>query len=144
VKTALALTLVLGLVGPAAAQDASKPAGDKKKAPTEARGPRISVEPASFDFGKSVQNKTLTKEFSIRNFGSEDLVIENVSTTCGCTAALLDTKMIKPGGTAPLRVTLETRAYSGKVERKILIRSNDPATNLLELKVETQVVADAK
>ena len=102
---------------------------------------RISVEPASFDFGKAVQNKTLSKEFSIKNYGTEDLVIENVSTTCGCTAALLDSKLVKPGGTVPLRVTLETRSYSGKVERKILIRSNDPATSLLELKVEAMVGA---
>jgi hypothetical protein len=139
--------MLLSLLGPVAAQEASKPPAETKKAASpaaEVKGPRISVEPASFDFGKAVQNKTLSKEFSIRNFGTEDLVIENVSTTCGCTAALLDAKVIKPGGSTPLRVTLETRAYSGKVERKVLIRSNDTATKLLELKVETTVVADAK
>ena len=127
------------LLVPAGAEDAKKAV----VAPVlDVKGPRISVEPASFDFGKAVQNKTLSKEFSIKNYGTEDLVIENVSTTCGCTAALLDSKVIKPGGTSPLRVTLETRSYSGKVERKILIRSNDAATRVLELKVEAMVGAE--
>jgi len=117
---------------------------EEKKAAGEAKGPRIVVEPASFDFGKAVQNKTLQKEFSIRNFGNEDLVIENVSTTCGCTAALLSDKVVKPGRTTPLRVSLETRTYSGKVERKVLIRSNDPETTLAEVKVEVTVVPSDK
>jgi hypothetical protein len=138
VKRALSFLIAAFLLVPAGAEDTKKAAA----APVpEVKGPRISVEPQSFDFGKAVQNKTLSKEFSIKNYGTEDLVIENVSTTCGCTAALLDSKVVKPGGTAPLRVTLETRTYSGKVERKILIRSNDPATNVLELKVEAMVGA---
>jgi len=131
------LFLMLPLfLAPALAQEA-------KKTPA-AKGPRIVVEPASFDFGKAVQNKTLQKEFSIRNFGSADLVIENVSTTCGCTAALLADKVVKPGSTTPLRVSLETRTYTGKVERKVLIRSNDPVTNLAEVKVEVTVVPSDK
>lgn len=137
-KRALLFLIAALLLLPAGAEETKKAAA----APVpEAKGPRISVEPDHFDFGKAVQNKTLAKEFSIKNYGTEDLVIENVSTTCGCTAALLDSKVVKPGGTAPLRVTLETRSYSGKVERKILIRSNDPATSLLELKVEAMVGA---
>jgi hypothetical protein len=136
VRRALSFLIAAFLLVPAGAEDT------KKAAAPDAKGPRISVEPARFDFGKAVQNKTLAKEFSIKNYGTEDLVIENVSTTCGCTAALLDSKVVKPGGTVPLRVTLETRNYSGKVERKILIRSNDPATNLLELKVEVMVGAE--
>jgi hypothetical protein len=114
----------------------------KKAAP--AKGPRIRIEPASFDFGKAVQNKTLQKEFSIRNFGATDLVIENVSTTCGCTAALLADKVVKPGSTTPLRVSLETRTYTGKVERTVLIRSNDPETTLAEVKIAVTVVPPEK
>jgi hypothetical protein len=138
VRGALTAMAVVLLVSPAWAQD--------KEAKPEAapKGPKIRVEPAGFDFGKALPNKTLEKEFSLRNFGSEDLVIENVSTTCGCTAALMDSKVIKPGGTTPLRVSLQTREYSGKVERTILVRSNDPKTALLEIKVQVTVVPPAK
>jgi uncharacterized protein DUF1573 len=108
------------------------------------RGPRIAVEPASFDFGRARPNKTLQKEFNIRNFAAEDLVVEGTSTTCGCTAALLESKVIKPGGSTPLRVTLETRSARGRVVRSVLIRSNDPARSPFEVKLEATVIPEAK
>jgi hypothetical protein len=114
-------------------------AQEKGPAKVGGGGPRIRVEPASFDFGRAAPNKTLHKEFSIRNFGNADLVIESVSTTCGCTAALMESKVIKPGGTTPLRVSLETRTYKGRVVRSVLLRSNDPQDDLLEVKVEAIV-----
>ena len=120
------------LAGPGVSQE-----GDKKS--EAVAGPRIRVAPESFDFGRAAQNKTLRKEFSIRNFGNEDLVIESVSTTCGCTAALMDSRVVEPGGTTPLRVSLETRAYRGRVLRSVMVRSNDPQAGLVEVKVEATV-----
>jgi hypothetical protein len=109
----------------------------------QAKGPRIAAEPVAFDFGKALQRKTLHKDFVIKNLGTEDLLIEKVSTTCGCTAALMDddAKLVKPGRTAVLRVSLETRNYTGKVERKVLVQSNDPVRNPLEVRVQATVVA---
>ena len=104
-----------------------------------AAAPRIQVEPESFDFGKAQPGKTLRKDFTIRNFGDAELVIENVSTTCGCTAALSEQSRVEPGGRTALRVTLETRSYSGKVERQVLVRSNDPKTPLLQVRVSATV-----
>lgn len=108
-----------------------------------AAAPRIRVEPESFDFGKALPGKTLRKEFTLRNFGDAELVIESVSTTCGCTAALAADSHVKPGGSTPLRVTLETRSSSGKVERQVLVRSNDPKTPLLQVRVSATVGAPA-
>lgn len=117
-------------------------AGPAVSAEEPAKGPRIAVEPPEFDFGKALPNKSLHKDFTIRNFGSENLEIERVSTTCGCTAALADDKVVKPGESTILRVTLQTRDYKGRVEREILVQSNDPAQNPLKLKVQATVVAD--
>lgn len=105
----------------------------------EAKAPQIRVEPESFDFGKALPGKTLSKEFVIRNFGDAELVIENVSTTCGCTAAITAESRVKPGGSTQLRVSLETRSYSGKLERQVLVRSNDPKTPLVTLRLSTTV-----
>jgi hypothetical protein len=35
---------------------------------------------------------------------------------------------------------LDTRTYSGRLVRKVLVRSNDPAKPLLEVQVEANVV----
>jgi hypothetical protein len=112
------------------------PLGADEKA---AGAPRIQVEPESFDFGKAQPGKTLRKEFTIRNFGDAVLVIEGVSTTCGCTAAISAQSRVGPGGRTALRVTFETRSYSGKVERQVLVRSNDPKTPLLQVRVSATV-----
>jgi hypothetical protein len=103
-------------------------------------GPRIAVDPLGFDFGKALPNRTLKKEFVVRNIGTQDLVIDRITTSCGCAAALLDDKRVKPGKAATLRVELQTLASPGRVERKILVRSNDEAHDPLELKVQVSVV----
>ena len=134
--------LTLIAAGPA---DPPKPAA----APATDKGPRISVEPATFDFGRVLQQRTLQKEFKVRNFGGADLLIEGVSTTCGCTTTdsagqpILN-KVLKPGGSMPMTVKLETRTAEGKLSRSVLIRSNDPAKPMLELKVEATVVPEGK
>lgn len=104
-----------------------------------AAAPRIRMEPESFDFGKAQQGKTLRKDFTIRNFGDAELVIEGVSTTCGCTAALAAQDHVEPGGRTVLRVTFETRTFSGKVERDVLVRSNDPKAPLVQVRVSATV-----
>jgi len=106
-----------------------------------AKGPRIAAEPLVFDFGKVLAQKTLHKDFVIRNFGTEDLEIERVSTTCGCTVVEEPPKLVKPGQSAVLKIKFETRTYAGRVERKILIQSNDPVKNPLALKIQATVVA---
>lgn len=106
------------------------------------KGPRIAAEPLVFDFGKVLGQKTLHKDFVIRNFGTEDLDIERVSTTCGCTVVEEPPKVVKPGQSAVLKIKFETRTYSGRVERKILVQSNDPVKNPLELRIQATVVAE--
>ena len=117
-----------------------------EKATSDAPAPKISVEPTTFDFGNALPEKTLEKQFSIRNFGDAPLVIEKITTTCGCTAGLLadDSKVLKPGQSGQLRVRLQTRDYSGKVVRSVMVRSNDPAQEILEIKVEVNVQAKTK
>jgi hypothetical protein len=107
------------------------------------KAPRISVDPQSFDFGHALQNKTLQKEFRVRNFGDANLEIERISTTCGCTAALMESggNTLKPGESRQMRVTLQTRDFTGRLVRSVLIRSNDPDTAVLEVQVEADVSA---
>lgn len=121
--------LALLLLGSAAAQEAA----------ATASGPRIRVEPQSFDFGAALQARTLRKEFTLHNSGDAELTIEGVSTTCGCTAALVGQQRLAPGASTTLRVTLETRSHQGKLERQVLVRSNDATTPLLTVKVQATV-----
>jgi len=113
----------------------------ESKPPAPTRGPRIAVEPPSFDFGKALKDRELTKEFSVRNFGNQDLVIDRVSTDCGCTTAGITTpSTVKPGGSVVMQVTLRTNVL-GHITKKVLINSNDPANKPYEVKIQATVVA---
>ena len=132
--SAVMVAFLIAMALPAAAQDAAA-----KPAPATAAAPRISVEPESFDFGKAQQEKTLEKEFRIRNLGAADLVIEDVVTTCSCSVAEGYAKVVKPGGSTPLRVKLKTNNTFGRLVRSVIVKSNDPSGRPLEIKVEAQV-----
>jgi hypothetical protein len=105
--------------------------------------PAIRVEPESFDFGRALPGRTLRKEFTLRNAGEAELVIDKVSTTCGCTAAIVGAQRLRPGRSTTLSVTLATRDARGRLARRVLVRSNDPKTPLLEVEVSATVEAPA-
>jgi hypothetical protein len=109
-----------------------------------AAGPRIRVEPEGFDFGRVLQDKTLRKTFTIRNFGDADLAIEGVSSSCDCTAAQPEATLVVPGGSTSLLVTLRTRRYSGTLERQVVVRTNDARTPRLEVKLRATGEAKAR
>lgn len=88
--------------------------------------PHMEIQPEEWDFGEVAQNRKLVHAFTILNTGAEDLVIRRISTSCGCTAAIVSESVVPPGGTTGLDVTLETRNYSGVVERSVSVASNDP------------------
>jgi hypothetical protein len=124
---------------PAPAKPAAADVKTKAETKAPVKGPKIAVDPPEHDFGKAQQNKTLTKEFNLKNLGNEDLVIGEITTSCGCTVAQLTTKTLKPGASTALTVNLETRVVSGHLERTITIPSNDPTQKSLQLKVTAEV-----
>ncbi len=100
--------------------------------------PCISVEPTTQDLGQ-VPQKFLEATYTIRNQGGSALRIDKISTSCECTEATIDQDTIPPGGSAPLRVTMdpvEDNLY-GNLVRLIYIQSNDPTTP--EVTVELRV-----
>jgi hypothetical protein len=144
-STVLAACAVL--VAPALVAGPQSPASVEQTQPSPPPdGPRIAVEPPSFDFGKVLPEKALSREFAIRNFGKQELVVDNVSTSCGCTVTdpPPPVKMVlKPGASQPLRVTLTTPANPGRISKSVLVKSNDPDHAVFEIKLQATVVAAA-
>jgi len=134
-RAALLCVVALAAVALAAAARA----GADAPAVTDAT-PRIVVEPAAFDFGTLRPAGEVRKEFVIRNHGRAELVIQSISTDCGCTAALSETRTVRPGGSTVMRVTLTAPPEPGKIRKSVLIKSNDTARPRLEIKI-TAVVA---
>lgn len=85
---------------------------------------------AAYDFGPVVKGEIATVELPVTNSGSAPLVIEAVSTSCGCTTATLSAMTINPGQEAILSVAYDTAAHEsdmGLMERIVFLATNDQA-----------------
>jgi hypothetical protein len=96
-----------------------------------ARGaPDIALGQDREDLGEVVNGEVRTLEVPVGNEGDGTLIIEAVSTSCGCTSAEVDPATIEPGETGTLRITYDSGAHgpeaNGLVVRQIFIASNDP------------------
>ncbi len=132
-----AVALIVSLSGTGFAAD-EKPAGKKKAdaaaAPTGAQ-PNIEILNPEFRASASEGDK-VTHVFKIKNSGKAPLVLNNVKTSCGCTAAILtkDGKelpkgkefSLQPGETGEVRTTFNSRGYKGEAHKTITVFSNDP------------------
>ena len=89
--------------------------------------PRIETVQPVFDFGEVLRGQAVTHTFVFRNVGDATLVVDRVKSTCGCTGVLLSEKSIPPGAEGTVKATFNSSRFQGKVEKKILLYSNDPA-----------------
>ncbi|MBI5193158.1 MAG: DUF1573 domain-containing protein [Nitrospirae bacterium] len=101
--------------------------------------PRISFPELSHDFGKVIQGKIVEYTFSFENKGTADLHIQEVTTSCGCTAALVSSNTLKPGETGQIKVSYDSQGRAGKVDRVITVVSNDPVEPSKELTISAMV-----
>lgn len=129
--------------------------------------PIISLTPDTYDFGNiSQQNGVVITFFEIKNKGQEDLIIDRLETSCGCTSALVvfqeqagpefampghginekikDWQVLIPAGeTAQLKVFYDPNIHQdfrGAAIREIYVFSNDPINFQMKVKIELNQV----
>ncbi len=95
-----------------------------------AGSPVLDLRESEADLGDIVNGEVISLEIPIRNVGADDLVIEAVTTSCGCTTADVQPSTISPGDEGRLHIRFDSGAHgpeaNGVVMRQIFIASNDP------------------
>ncbi|HEV8718526.1 MAG TPA: DUF1573 domain-containing protein [Candidatus Binatia bacterium] len=98
------------------------------------------------DFGKVEQGEQVTHMFRFTNQGGQELRIESVKTSCGCTAAVISEEVIPPGKEGTISATFDTTHFSGEKAKGISVYSNDPlqpvTTLTLQGEITVEVAAD--
>jgi len=107
--------------------------------PSGANKVRAVFKETAHDFGKAKQGDILIHEFDFTNGGAETLVVERVETTCGCTAALITEKEIRPGKQGKIKVSMDTHGYAGRMIRYVYVISNDAESPRRELSVSADI-----
>jgi cytochrome c2 len=97
--------------------------------------PNIVIEPVSFDFSKVDEGATVKHVFKVSNTGSADLMLNRAYATCGCTTAALSKKLLRPGETADLSVSIDTAMKQDKVAKLVFVSSNDSHNSVVSVKL---------
>ena len=101
--------------------------------------PKIKFKETAWNFGKVKQGELLSHEFVFTNEGDATLVIQKVSTSCGCTAALVSADKIPPGKEGRIEIKFDTRGYGGPVNKLVYVDSNDPGESHRQLEVAADI-----
>lgn len=92
------------------------------------------------DFGRIREGETVSFQFKFENAGKSDLVIADVSTSCGCTVPEYEKTPIRPGEVSSITVAFNSKGRRGYQSKNIVVVANtQPNTTLLRIKA--QVVA---
>lgn len=97
------------------------------------------------DLGTVDKGEVAEAAVPVRNVGAGTLTVASVSTSCGCTRAVLEPMTIPAGGEATLYLTYDSAAHEtdlGPIERYVFIASDDPDEADVQVKFTAFVVAD--
>lgn len=93
--------------------------------------PKISFDEELFDFGKfNETDGNVTHRFEFVNTGGSDLVVQNVTASCGCTAPSWTHEPIPPGGKGYVAATYNPAGRPGAFRKYITVISNSNPGNV--------------
>ena len=77
-----------------------------------------------YDFGEVIDGDTVAHTFKFVNKGEFPLIINNVQTSCGCTAPEWPKQPIAPGEESSIQVRFDTRGKLGQQVKTIAVLAN--------------------
>jgi hypothetical protein len=102
--------------------------------------PSLTFEQTKHDFGLMVQGEKLSYTYVFTNTGGSDLIISNVTSTCGCTIPDWTKSPVKPGEKGKVEVVFNSTGKTGTNTKTVLVLSNcQPSTTELEFTAEVYV-----
>lgn len=104
--------------------------------------PQIVTNSNVYRFGTVKQGTPVEANFEINNSGGEVLKIEKIYSSCGCTAAMVNSETIAPGAKTNLKITFDTTGFSGKKAKTVRIFTNDPKQSSLLFTLEGEIKSD--
>lgn len=88
--------------------------------------PKLVLVEETKNVGTVAKGDVIEQDFVVRNDGKADLHVTDVKPACGCTVPKYD-KVIKPGQTGKIHLSVDTKAFQGAISKSALILTDDPA-----------------
>ncbi|MCF8033968.1 MAG: DUF1573 domain-containing protein [Desulfarculaceae bacterium] len=96
------------------------------------KGPKIAFDQQEITFAKVKEGEKVTAVFKFTNQGDQNLIIDQVSPACGCTASRWD-KVTPPGEKGSVTLVLDTTGINGGFRKSAAVATNDPASPVVTI-----------
>ena len=90
----------------------------------EGKFPKVKLEKEVHDFGTINEGDKVETEFVVTNAGEVDLIISDAKGSCGCTVPKPPKDPIKPGASAPIKVSFDSNGKPGAQEKTVTLTTN--------------------
>lgn len=90
----------------------------------EGKFPKVKFDREVHDFGTINEGDKVETEFVITNDGEVDLIISDAKGSCGCTVPQPPKDPIKPGASAPIKVSFDSNGKPGAQEKTVTLTTN--------------------
>ena len=101
--------------------------------------PKLSIDPMELDLGSLYSGGVKTGRYTIKNIGTQPLLIKYVQPSCGCTTVRKPQEWIQPYKTDYIDIEFNSVGMHGKVEKYVFISTNDPTAKELTVKLVAEV-----
>ncbi|ESU28774.1 hypothetical protein FLJC2902T_13700 [Flavobacterium limnosediminis JC2902] len=91
---------------------------------TSGKLPVIKFDKTEHDFGNIKDGDKAETVFKITNEGEADLIIINAQGSCGCTVPEWPKEPIKPGASADMKVTFDSKGKPGQQQKSVTLTTN--------------------
>ncbi|HBO46426.1 MAG TPA: hypothetical protein DD670_21355 [Planctomycetaceae bacterium] len=95
--------------------------------------PRVEVDPSEHDFGVIDPGDACEWTFHLRNAGGSSLEITKGKESCKCVLDSIPLRVLEPGQSVPIRMTVRLRGREGEFVDSVAIRTNDPDKPTVDL-----------
>ncbi|OJV16676.1 MAG: hypothetical protein BGO21_27790 [Dyadobacter sp. 50-39] len=93
------------------------------------------IDSTEYNFGTIQEGDIVEHEFKFRNDGQYPLILNNISSSCGCTTPEWPKEPIEPNQTSSIKVRFDSKHKVGPQVKTITIYANtEPANTELRLK----------
>ena len=97
---------------------------------------------STHDFGVVARGAKVEYSFVVENNNEEDIRIESVSSSCGCSTPRVTKQVLKSWETAEIVVTLDTRGFTGRKDATITVKFAPPFAAEFQLHVHANIRGD--
>lgn len=104
--------------------------------------PKIVFEEHTYNFGKIYIGEIVEYGFKFINQGTGELIVNNVKSSCGCTAALVSKSHLLKDEMGEIKVKFNPGRYVGKVSKSVTVNSNDPKDSSVKLTIAGEVIEE--